>query len=149
MLAEIDRRRLTFMVNVSSISPVIYGLIAYLVQNHAFQPSASLRILSTIFLFVSFGLLLASRLVEGRLVPHGATTEDLPPGRAALACMLLAGMAEGIAFLGLVMVILGTGFKAFGPYFLLCALAVADFRLTRFHRILELAPEHPPDDPPH
>jgi len=135
---------LNFTVTVASFSPLAYGVIAYIVRDYAMHGVGPLQLLHRGFLAVSFLLIIASRPVENRMLPPGAERGDLPPGRAALAAMVLSGMAEAISIMGVVAVLLGAGFGAYPPFFLLSSLAYLDFRLFRFGRILGLAPEIPP-----
>lgn len=146
MFAETDRRSLNFMITAASFSPLVYGLIAFVIENHPLGNLGNLQNINTFFLFISFTLLLVSRLVENRLVPFELHEDKIPQRRIVVASLLLAGMAEAIAFLGLVIVVLGAGISAFAPFFLLSVLAFVDFRVFRFPRLLEALPEQ---DPPH
>ena len=139
-----DRRQLNFTVTAASFSPLFYGLIAYLIKDYSMSGVELLRTLYRAFLVVSFFLILVSRPVENIMAPRTVPAEKLPPGRPALASMVLSGMAECISILGLLCIYLGKGIEAYAPFFIMSALAYVDFRIFRFPRLLELVRENGP-----
>lgn len=138
MLKDADAKTLNFMVTATCFSPLLYGLIAVMLDGKPGTPSPYLLITYRTLIIFSFVLLVASRPFESFLIPRGAKKGDVEDAKLALAGILLAGVSELIALLGVAAVIAGASAKDFVPFFLISALSFADFRIFRFPTILEL-----------
>lgn len=146
MLKDADSKTLDFMVTATCFSPLLYGLIALILDGRG-TVSPHLSVIYRVLIVISFILVLISRPVERALIPGNAKKGELEDSRIALAGVLIAGISEMICFLGVGAIIVGANINAFIPFFILSALSFADFRIFRFPALLDLMMNDGTTDP--